>query len=213
MHQGDSAVIVLVLQIQIELSQLLHQEHALIDDGTGGKACHIGVVAGLLEHPPGNVQLAVESKALLRPLGALHEGLLDAGHFGKSLVAQSARIHRDGAPAKEAHPLFFHDDLEHLLGLQALQGVLREKEHADAVVPLSLQRDPAFPGCFFEKVVGDLQQNADAVAGLPLGVLTGAVLQLFHDLQRIVHRLMGLCAVDVHHGADAAVIMFKGRIV
>ena len=38
-----------------------------------------------------------------------------------------------------------------------------------------------------EELVADLQQDAHAVAGLALGVLTGAVLQPLHDGQCIVH--------------------------
>lgn len=61
--------------------------------------------------------------------------------------------------------------------------------------------------------MGNLQQDAHAVTGLSSGVLAGAVLQLFHDLQRVVHRLVGGDAIDGYHGADAAGVVLQGQVV
>ena len=57
--------------------------------------------------------------------------------------------------------------------------------------------------------MGDLDQNAHAVAGLAGGVLSGPVLQLFHDLQGSVHRLVGGTALGIHHSADAAGVVLE----
>ena len=61
--------------------------------------------------------------------------------------------------------------------------------------------------------MADLQQDAHAVAGLALGVLTGAVLQPLHDGQCIVHRLVAFTSLDVHHSADAAGIVLELWVV
>ena len=61
--------------------------------------------------------------------------------------------------------------------------------------------------------MADLQQNAHAVTGLALGVLTGAVLQPLHDAQSVVHGLVALAALDVHHSADAAGIVLELRVI
>ena len=50
---------------------------------------------------------------------------------------------------------------------------------------------------------------SDAVAGLALGVLARAVPQMLHDLQRVVNGFVALAPLDVHHSADAAVVMLK----
>ena len=55
--------------------------------------------------------------------------------------------------------------------------------------------------------------RAHAVAGLALGILTGAVLQTLHDAQGIADRLMALAALDVHHSADAAGIVLELRVI
>ena len=60
---------------------------------------------------------------------------------------------------------------------------------------------------------GRLQHDAHAVAGLALGILTGAVLQTLHDAQGIADRLMALAALDVHHSADAAGIVLELRVI
>lgn len=39
------------------------------------------------------------------------------------------------------------------------------------------------------------------------------MLQLLHDFQRTVHRLIALAALDVHHGSDAAGIVLKRRVI
>ena len=61
--------------------------------------------------------------------------------------------------------------------------------------------------------MGNLQHDADAVTGLALGVLAGAVLQLLYNRQRIVHRLVRFSALDIDDCADAAGIMLIPRIV
>ena len=103
--------------------------------------------------------------------------------------------------------------MKHLFGLAAPQRILWEEEHTDAVVPLTAQADALllrYPG---EKAVGDLQQDAHAVAGLPGGVLARPVLQLLHDLQGVVHRGVGFPALDVHHAADAAGVVLKPGVI
>ena len=128
-------------------------------------------------------------------------------------MTQNFGTNRYLPPAQKGQALFFADDLKQLFGLVAAQLLLREKEHADAVFPLIAQRDAAGIGGFLEELVADLQQNAHAVAGLALGVLTCTMLQMLHDLQSVIQRLVALAALDVHHRADAAVVVLKAGIV
>ena len=212
-HHGDGRLIVRVLQVGIELAQLADEEHTLVDHGAAGTGDHIGVVVGLLKLPAGDVESAVKVQSSGQVAGALHKALLDVGHAGQRLLPQSVRLNGHLAPAEELHALLLHDDLEHLLRLVAAQGVLWEEEHTDAVVPLAAEMDALLLRHAGEEAVRDLQQNADAVAGLPRRVLAGAVLQLFHDLQRVVHGGVGLAPLDVHHAANAAGVVLKVRVV
>ena len=212
-NHGDGGLVVRALEIRVEPAQLIHQEHALVDDGAAGQGDHVGVVVGLLEHPPGHIELPVEGQAGLHPPGPGHEGLLDEGHPVPGLPAQNFRADGHRPPAQEGHALLGHDHLEHLLGLAPLQGVLGEEEHAHAVVPGPGQGKARLLRRLGEKAVGELHQDAHAVAGLPLGVLARPVLQLLHDFQRVVHRPVAGPAVYVHHGADAAGVVLKFRAV
>ncbi len=123
-------------------------------------------------------------------------------------MPQDLRADRHRAPAQELHPLCA-DDLEHLLGLAALEGVLWEEEHADAVVPLPAHCKAAFLNRLGKEFVGDLDQDPHTVAGFTLGVFPGAVLQLFHNLQRFIHGTVAFPPFDVHHRANAAGIVLK----
>ena len=116
---------------------------------------------------------------------------------------------RHFTPAEEFHSFFFHNDLEHLLGLIAAQLFLREEEHADTVFSLSADVHAQSPGHSGKKFVGNLGQNTDTVTGLAFRILTGSVLQILYDLQRILYGRAALLSVNIDTGSDTAVIMLK----
>ena len=212
-HHADGGLVVGVLQVGVEQAQVVHQEHALVDDGAAGQAGHIGAVAGLLEHAAHHIQFAVKVDAFAHLGRLFDEALPDGGHAVAGFLAHGVRVHGHLAPGQELQPLLAGDHLEQLHGLGAHVLVLGEEEHAHAVFPLVAKADVEFIGHLGEKFMADLQQNAHAVTGLALGVLTGAVLQPLHDAQGVVHGLVALAALDVHHSADAAGIVLKLWIV
>ena len=116
-------------------------------------------------------------------------------------------MHRYLTPAEETESVLLGDDLEHTLREGPLQLVLREEKHADTVVTLVTKLDPLRECRLLKEAVADLQEDADAIADLAARVLTGAVLELFHDMQCIVQDARILVAVDVHDAADTAGIL------
>ena len=60
--------------------------------------------------------------------------------------------------------------------------------------------------------MGDLREDSHAVAHLSGGVLAGAVFQLLHDVQSVIHHTSVLTPVNIHDTADAAGIMFHLRV-
>ena len=212
-HDGDGGRIVRALQIREKGSQLPHQEHALIHDGPAGQGHHVGVVAGLFEHPPRDIQLSVKVYAFGRGGRLFHKALHDAGHTLHRPLSQHGRVTGNLTPAEEGESFLFHDDLEHLLCLVPLQFILGKEEHADAVFPLSAQLDSQRLCHLPEKVMGDLRQDAHTVTGLSFRILSCAVLQIFHDLQRVFHGGTGFCSLNVHTRADTAVVMLKPLIM
>ena len=213
MHHADGGFVILILQVKVEQAQIVHQEHALVDDGAAGQAGHIGAVAGLLEHPADDVEPAVKINALAHTGRLFDEALPDGGHTVPGLLAHGIGVYRHPAPCQKLKPLLAGDQLKQLHGLCPQVLVLGEEEHADTVFPLVAQADVQLIGHLGEELVADLQHDAHAVAGLALGILTGAVLQTLHDAQGIADRLMALAALDVHHSADAAGIVLELRVI
>lgn len=116
---------------------------------------------------------------------------------------------RHFSPAEEVQSLFLDDDLEDLLSLISLQLILREEEHADAIVPLSFDRDAERLTDFLKKLVRDLKQDPHAVSRLPLCVFSRPVLQMLYDLERAGYGTVAFPALDVYDRADTAVVVFK----
>ena len=122
-------------------------------------------------------------------------------------LTEDLRMHRHLTPAEETESVLLGDDLEHTLREGPLQLVLREEKHADTVVALVTELDALHECRLLEEAVADLQEDADAVADLAARVLTGAVLELFYDMQCIVQDARILMAVDVYDAADTAGIL------
>ena len=167
----------------------------------------------MLEHPAHHIQPPVKGDSGDHSRRLSHKGLPDAGHTVPRLLPQILGADWHLPPAQEGQPLLLADDLKQLLRLIAPQFLLGEEEHADAVFPLRAQRDARGRGGLCKEFMADLQQDAHAVAGFSLGILACPVFQVLHDLQRVVQRPVALMSLNIHHRADAAVVVFKPGIV
>ena len=79
-------------------------------------------------------------------------------------------MHRHCTLAKELQSLFCGNDFHHPHGKRTLHCILRQKEHANAVIPLFLQRNAGFSRRLFEEGMGHLGEDAD-----PVPYFTGCV--------------------------------------
>ena len=167
----------------------------------------------LFKYHSGNVQLPVELQTLCAILRLFDECLHNVRHAVQRLGTQNIRIYRHFAPAQELQLFLFQNILEGLHCLLVFFLSLREKEHADAIFPLSADLDAGFFRHLGKIGVGNLQQDADAIAGLSLCILTGTVFQRFHNSQCAVYYFpVGLTA-HVDNSANAAVLVFKTWII
>ena len=139
----------------------------------------------------------------------LDKRLHNAGHTLYCLVPQHRRHGRNLSPSKEFQPFLLCNDLKHFLCLIALQLILREKEIANAILTLSANFDSQLFCDLFHKLVRYLRQNTDTITCLALSILTGSVLQIFHDPKRVFHDRAALLSLNIHAGSDTAVIMFE----
>ena len=61
--------------------------------------------------------------------------------------------------------------------------------------------------------MGNLQQDAGAIASLGVGAHGAAVLEVLEDRQPVAHHAVALGIMDIGDEADAAGIVFVARIV
>ncbi len=114
-------------------------------------------------------------------------------------------------PAKDFHAFLLRDYLKHAPCQRPAERILRQEEHADAVVAFlkaCYLIDSGLRRRFDEKSVGDLRQDPDAVSHFSGGVLSCPVLQFFHNMKRVIQDLVILSTVNVYDTSDAAGIMF-----
>ena len=90
---------------------------------------------------------------------------------------------------------------------------LGQEDHADAVLARRRQFDALLGHLFAVQRVRQLNQDAGAVAHQLVGTDGAAMVQVFQDLQTLLHDGMALDALDVGHEADATgVMLLVGRI-
>ena len=124
---------------------------------------------------------SVEVDAFLYFGRPLDEALSNVRHAVDGDLAEDLLVDRDVSPTQDLHAALVGDDLEHAHSKGALQCLLRQEKHSDAVVALAAQLNVCFLRRCLEELVRDLGQDADAVADLAGGVLAGPVLQFLHD--------------------------------
>ena len=205
--QGGPAV--RVGKVGVELPQLAHQEHPLVHNGPAGEGGHIGAGVGPLKDPAGQVQLPVKVQSLFAARRTLDEALANVWHTVPGFLTQNFRVGGHVPPTQELHALLGHNDFQHFLSLGPLQPVGGHEEHAHTVIPLLPQGDALLSSGLGHELMGDLNHQAHAVPRLAGGVLARPVLQLFHDFQGVVHRLIGLDSLDADHSADAAGVVLR----
>ena len=214
MDKGQGALAVRRGEIGIEFPQLTHQEHSLVYDGSGGEGGNIAVVIGLFKLPPHDIELAVKVQAGLYRLRAFHKALPDAGHTGAGLLPQHLRVGGHRAPAQKFHAVFRNNNLQHFHRLGTLERVLGQEKHPHTIVPFFAQVLNPYGFCRPEhQFVGHLDHQAYAIAHFAGGILAGAVLQFFHDLQRPVYGVIGLYPLNTDHCTDTAGVMLKTGVV
>ena len=123
------------------------------------------------------------------------------------------RVDRHVAPAEQHLALGLDRALELLLAGQAGRVLLGQEDHADAVLAGGRQLDALLGHLFAVQRVGQLDQDAGAVAHQLVGADGAAVVQVLQDLQRLADDVVALLALDVGDEADAAgVVLVGGRI-
>ena len=211
---GDEA---LVQEVGVEGRQLLGQEHALVDDRAARQRAHVEVGDVLvqdllLDAPADDEEIGLEGVLVDAAVLADHD-LLDLGARRVGLLADDVDVDRHLAPAVDGvarlEDLGLDDAAAALLGLEVGLG---KEDHADGEA-LVARLVPGVADMLDEEVLRDLQVDAGAVAGLPVGVDGAAVPHLLQGADAVDHDLAAGHAVDGGDETDAAGVVLFGRVV
>ncbi len=158
-------------------------------------------------------QLALEG-VLVRGVGpAADEGLADHGHFRQHRGAQARCVDRHVAPADQRLLLHREEVLELVHRDLARLLVARHEAHGHGILARRGQNDALALGPVAVERIGDLDQDAGAVAHQRVGAHRAAMVEVHQDAQTRLDDLMGLAALDVGHEAHAARVMLVARVV
>jgi len=105
------------------------------------------------------------------------------------------------------------DALDDLLDAGARAVLRGEEDGADAVVARGGKRDARRGQRLAQELVGRLDQDAGAVAGVRFASTGAAVLQVDQDLEAAGDHGVGFAPGDVHDEPDAACVVLERRIV
>ena len=95
----------------------------------------------------------------------------------------------------------------------ALLTVIRQENHANAVIARLRQLKTQSGAGLFEKNVRHLHQDAGAVTGVFFAAAGAAVIEILQYRERLLDDLVRFLAFDINDETDAAGIMLKARIV
>ena len=197
-HEGQRRLCGGVVQVQVEVTHLGGDEHALVHDGARAHGAHIEDLAlervvgccGLLDRAAAHVELALELVTCRNVCRTPKERLVDGGHAGKGRLAQVMRVDGHLSPEEQGHALLgaalLEDAACHLRALR----VLREEDHGHAVLALVGEQVAVLLSLLAEEAVRNLEQDAGAVAGVSLQALTAAVLEVHKERERVVEQLV-----------------------
>ncbi len=141
------------------------------------------------------------------------KGLLDEGFAGLGGLAQGGVVGGDDAPAEEFLAFLDDDVFKHFFAGAALVAVAGQEDHADAVIVRGREGDFFLAADLLEEGVGDLHEDARAVAGVGFAAAGAAMVEIDEDGDGVADDLVGFLALDVDDKADPAGLMFKLRVV
>jgi hypothetical protein len=212
-------------QIAVEAFDLRRQQKTLVDERARREGRHIGVAQGRQAVAPGELGDAVQGLladhqdlALERILVAdarahCHDRLADRRHRRDDAGAEPGHVGRHLAPADKALALGGDPVLDMGGGDAARLLFPRQKAHRNRVMPGRRQVEPGIFRPLPEQRIGDLDQDAGAVADERIGADGAAMVEIDEDFEAAADQIVRLPALDVDDKADAARIVLVPRIV
>ena len=225
MHQRHRRHGQRVLQVLVEAAHVMRQQQALVDHGAGGEAGHVELVDGrqlvllgqrgqrVLRLLPDGEDLALEMIGVADVRARGDDRLADQRHAIEHGLAQARRIGRHIAPAKQLLAFDLDEVFELLDHDLARLGLARQEAHGNGILAGLRQGDASGGGPFAEQRIGNLDQDAGAIAHQGIGAHRAAMVEVDQELEAQPDDLMAPGALDVGDKAHAAgVVLIAGVI-
>ncbi len=210
----------LVAQVREVGWHLAGREHALVDDRPRGHRADVELLSALdrLAHRAGGELAGHEEASLELDLGvaadrAGHDDLPDGRLPGDGRGAQGAVVGGHLAPAQDLQPQLVEGALE--VEANPVMGVrvARQEALADGVVARSREGDAELRALPQEEGVGQLNEDASAIARGLLGAAGAAVVEVRQDVDALADDVVRDDVVEISHEADAARIVLEPGVV
>jgi len=208
-------------EVEIVGGDLMGCEHPLVDDRSRGEARDVEVVAsggvgvadGVLDAPTDDVEAALERPVVGYVRRASDEYLADDRLAGEGGFSESLVVGGNRSPSDNGLSFFADDLLEPFFARLADSGVGREEDHADAVTAALRQSKPRLARHADEVFVGELEENAGAVAGVFFAPSGSPVVEADERLQRLAEQLVGGDAFDVDQEPNPTRVVFVTWVI
>ncbi|EHJ61206.1 hypothetical protein NSU_1794 [Novosphingobium pentaromativorans US6-1] len=224
-HEAERGDEVRIAQVVVERADLGGEQQALVDDRAAREARHVELgqagqamlfgegrerVLGLLAD---REELAFEGVLVGAVLAAADKALADHRHRFDDRLAEAVQSDRNVAPADEGLAFLLDELLEGGDDEIARGLVLREEAHGNGIVAGFRQFDARALGPLAEHLVGQLGQNARAVAKKRIRAHRAAVVDVFQDFKRLGNDCVAFLSFNMGDEAHTAGVVFVARIV
>ncbi|MEY9791221.1 hypothetical protein ABIE77_005780 [Sinorhizobium fredii] len=213
----------LVGEVLVIGTDLVGEEHTLVDDGRGRQRHDIEAEVAAIrfridavgdhlaqrEQPP--LEFGIGGGVAASTDEDLHMVRLGGGDVGR--LGERRIVDRHVAEAEQVLPFLGHDLADHLLEMGDQLLVARHEEVADGIFAGLRQGDSLARHLLTEEAIGNLHENARAVTHQRVGADGAAMRQVFEHEQAVAHDLVRLLALHMSDEADAAGIVFVARII
>ncbi|MBK7742911.1 MAG: hypothetical protein IPI40_04150 [Betaproteobacteria bacterium] len=211
----------LVAQVEEVLADLVREQHPLVDERPRrhrrdvellavAQLQRLDRVAGLLAD---DVELALQRVLVHGVAAAGDEHLADDRLDLLGPLRQAAVVRRHVAPAEQDLPFAGDRALDLLLAGHPRRRLLRQEDHAHAVLPDGGKGETLPPAGAAQERVRQLDQDAGAVALQRVGAGRAAVGEVPEYQQRLIDDRVRLLTLDVGDEAEPASVVLVGRIV
>ena len=213
MHDRERRGDPLVDQVGEEVVELVGGEHALVGEGARRqrREVDVGLVLGALAQ--------AERQPLQRHAGhaagpcAATKSWLNVGITPRAVLPSDVGLDRDVAPAEDGEALLVGELLDPLAGLGDLLVVAGQERRADGVRVLAAGSSKPASADLAQERVGDLHQDAGAVAGVGLGAGGAAVVEVAQGGEGLGHDVVAGLAGQGRDEGDAAGVVLVARVV